>query len=73
MKKLKTLLASLVLISFTSAITLADGGETQGPSYPAPPPPAVPQSTSSEISSSPTLDVLVAAETVAAWLLTTTV
>jgi hypothetical protein len=42
MTKIKRLFALAVLISSLSTGALADGGETQGPSLPAPPPVTTP-------------------------------
>lgn len=39
MKKLTRFVAVCVLVLSTSAITFADGGNTQGPGCPEPPPP----------------------------------
>lgn len=71
MSKLNRFFASCLLIVSLSAVALADGGETQGPSIYSDPP-AVPagQNPGSTGNSSTISDALKTAESVAVWLLT---
>ena len=71
MTKLNRFFASCLLIASISAVAIADGGSTQGPSIYSEPPPATGSSdASTEDASSPALDALKTAESVAIWLLT---
>jgi hypothetical protein len=71
MTKLTRFFASLLLIVSISAVAIADGGSTQGPSiYSEPPPATAPDAVSAEDPSSSVLDALKTAESVAVWLIT---
>ncbi|HKP39335.1 MAG TPA: hypothetical protein VJT71_20930 [Pyrinomonadaceae bacterium] len=75
MSKLNRFFASCLLIAAMSTVSLAEGGDTQGPSNPAPPPPP-PQGQTfqnelnyTETESSGSLDALETAEAIGLWLL----
>jgi len=75
MSKLSRFFASFLLIGAMSAISLADGGDTQGPSHPITTPPpgqetVLTQPEPTENATTESLDALQTAETIAVWLLT---
>ena len=70
MTKMNRLFAVCLLIASMSAVAIADGGSTQGPSiYSDSSTVASPEANSTE-DSSPVLDALKTAESVSIWLLT---
>lgn len=69
MTKINRFFAVCLLIGSMSAVAIADGGSTQGPSiYTDEPPATAPEAKSTE-DSSPILDALKTAESVSIWLL----
>jgi len=74
MSKLNRFFASFLLIGAMSAVSLADGGDTQGPSHPITTPTGqetvLTQPEPTENATTESLDALQTAETIAVWLLT---
>jgi hypothetical protein len=70
MTKINRFFAVCLLITSMSAVAMADGGSTQGPSIYTDEPQAAGSQSNSPEDSSPILDALKTAESVSTWLLT---